>query len=104
MSFSCPNENDRFSLNHNLNYPVGLITADEVLFSGEDSYLYDDSYWTMTPAYFDGSDAYNYVVNKNKLIASKVTNDFGIKPVISLDKNILLESGDGSIESPYIVK
>ena len=104
VSFSCPNENDRFSLNHNLNYPVGLITADEVLFSGEDSYLYNDSYWTMTPAYFDGSDAYNYVVNKNKLVTSKVTNDFGIKPVISLDKNILLESGDGSIESPYIVK
>ena len=58
----------------------------------------------MTPAYFNGSNAYNYVVNKNKIEATKVTNEFGVRPVISLDKDVILVSGDGSSISPYIVK
>ena len=109
LSYYCPNKNDRFSVlnelsNKKLEYPVGLITVDEVLYSGEDSYLYSNNYWTMTPAYFDGSNAYNYMITKNKITASKVNTDNFIRPVIALDKNILLESGDGSITSPYIVK
>ena len=109
ISYYCPNKNDRFSVENNLtnkklSYPVGLVTVDDVLYSGEGSFLYSDNYWTMTPAYFNGSDAYNYIVTKNRILPVKVNTDFYIRPVISLDKNIILETGDGSIEYPYIVK
>jgi len=109
-SFDCLNLNDRFSLSNNdsnkkLEYPVGLISVDEILYSGDGSYLYSfDNYWTITPAYFNGSDAYNYVVSKKKITPAKVSYEFEIRPVISLNKNVKLESGDGSIISPYIVK
>ena len=90
--------------NNHLDYPVGLISVDEVLLSGNNSYLYTDNYWTITPAYFDGSDAYNYIVSKDGIKALKVNNEAYIRPVLSLNKNVIIESGDGSVISPYIVK
>ena len=76
---TCPNETDRFKLSNpkaQLDYPVGLLTSDEVILAGENGneyalggayygsnysivpsvntsyYLYTGGeYWTMTPAY-----------------------------------------------------
>lgn len=109
ITYNCENINDRFSVRNELSnkllkVPVGLISIDEVLYSGNESFLYSDNYWTITPGYYNGSDAYNYIVTKNTIISSKVTNENYIRPVISLDRNIILESGDGSMLSPYIVK
>ena len=104
VTYDCPNNNDRFSINNKLEYPVGLISADEVLFSGDNSFLYSNDYWTMTPAYFDGSNAYNYVVSNNKLIPAKVNTNYAIRPVIVLNKNVFLENGDGTSSNPYLVR
>ena len=103
-SYNCINKNDRFSIDNNLTYPVGLISAEEIEFSGNNGFLYSNNYWTMTPAYFDGSNAYNYVVKDGKLTPYKVNNSNGIRPVIIIDKDSILESGDGSIESPFMIK
>ena len=109
--YDCINENDKISTSNGLNYPIGLISADEVYYAGinmlnnnQNNYLYiDGSYWTITPAYFNGSDAYNFVVNKGKLITNKVNTVNIIRPVIALKGNVKVVSGDGSIDNPYRV-
>ena len=71
-SYICINKNDKFSVdnnigNGNLTYPIGLLTMDEIMFSGSSggnisssissSYLYNDGIWcTMTPVGFTHSD------------------------------------------------
>ena len=62
-----------------------------------------NKYWTMTSAYFNGSYAYNYVVYDNKLQAEKVNSEFGVRPVITIDGKLTYESGDGSINNPYMI-
>ena len=115
-TYSCNNLNDRFSKvnkdsNRLLKYPVGLITVDELLYSGlnfdnqTDNYLnINDTYYTITPAYFNGSGAYNYIVSNNTIKSSVVTKEYGIRPVISLNKNVEILMGDGSQENPYMIK
>lgn len=111
INLDCININDRFSLdseygNDVLNNSVGLISAEEALLSGinNNSFLSSNvPYWTMTSAYFDGSNAYNFIVDKNKLSQSKVSNKMGIRPVITLKESTLYISGDGSSEYPYLL-
>lgn len=113
-SLNCINVNDRLSVNNNqgvkaLTYPVGLITVDDLTYAGysnslsnKDNYLYtDSSYWTMSAAYYNGSAAYNYIVNKDKLGVLKVDSNSGVRPVITLKKDVIVLSGDGSLTSPY---
>jgi hypothetical protein len=113
FDYICSNINDRFSVNGNntnksLNTSVGLITYNEFMLSKDDkgsTFLNSkNKYWTMTPAYFNGSDAYNYVVNNNELTASKVNEEFGVRPVITIVKDTKIISGDGSNINPYIIE
>lgn len=94
---------------------VGLLNVDEARYSGtsinstfEDYFLLnkEDSvgFYTLSGSQI----VYNYNVVDNfsittdgKLVAdSKVTATLGLKPVISLDKNVIVE-GNGTLESPY---
>lgn len=110
--YICPNINDRFSItneysNRSLNSPVGLLTYKEYMMSKDEknnSFLDNKNiYWTMTPAYFNGSNAYNYVVNNNRLEAQKVDSEFGIRPVITVYKDTIYDGGDGSLTNPYLI-
>ena len=115
-SYDCIQEEDRFSVmqtgNQALNYSIGLLTYDEMLYAGleynkenKDNFLYTkDDYFTMTPAYFSGSDAYMFSNIKGKPSRSKTTDSLGIRPVITIKKDTNIKSGDGSIDSPYIIK
>jgi hypothetical protein len=88
-----------------------LISVDELYYAGfmnmkdnKNNYLYSIyPYWTMTPAYYYKSNAYNFIVNKNNLSQLNVTLDSAIRPVISLKGNLKINSGDGSMENPYIL-
>ena len=110
--YICSNINDRFSTtreetNNSLTYPVGLITYNEFMLSKDNkgnTFLSNkNKYWTMSPAYFNGSNAYNYVINDNKIIAEKVDSEVGVRPVITLLKDTVYNSGDGSINNPYVI-
>ncbi len=106
--------------NHSLPVPVGLITADEVMFagSGYDSsysnstyYLYTGSgasYWTMTPYYFNGSNNYAdmfRVSDNGNLYSNRVNSGGGVRPVINLKANVTFEEGgDGSSDNPFVVE
>lgn len=111
------NLKDRFSVNskygnNKLNYPIGLLTIEEAYYAGfmpnktnnTNNYLnanYD--YITMTPAYYNGQDAYNFVMSKNKVILGKVSNLYNTRPVITIKKDTKILKGDGSISNPYIL-
>ena len=111
-TYQCYNQNDRFSVNHEKsnnasNASVGLITYDEYILSRNESketFLdIKDEYWTMTPDYFDGRDAYIYSIKNGNILSSKVNKEVGIRPVITVNNDIKYKSGDGSIDNPYII-
>ena len=68
------------------------------------NYLYiGDTYWTMSPAYFNGTNAYNYVVQNGKLNVMTVNSNALVRPVITLKNSVKLLNGNGSLTSPYRV-
>ena len=108
---------DRFSTtstygNAKLTYPVALITADEVALAGgkyasknENYYLQTAGYyWTMTPFYF-ASTSVNplvlHVSNDGSFSYRRVTNSVGTRAVINIRSEVLISSGDGTINNPY---
>ena len=120
---TCSNQADRFTVtnsvgNSALTYPVGLITADELYLAGITSsstdtsnYLYTGTqYWTMTPKVFKLSGG-NYenrvwrVDSTNPIIdeARSDSNNKYIRPVVTLNNKVILDSGSGTLADPYIV-
>ena len=117
--FKCPQTNDLFTIttstkgNKALTYPVGLLTADEIVYAGglyitevSNYYLNNNiTYWTMSP--FIGHDfSYVGLVYGEGHIASNVymLNSRSVRPVINLAFDVEIISGDGTINNPYLVK
>ena len=103
-----------------LDYPVGLILADEVGLAGgrayynggyspnSNYYLYNGKYyWTLSPSRFASSYSYAYVwlVLPSGSLSSwrNVTNSFGVRPVINLKADTVITKGDGSSLNPFVV-
>ena len=122
-SLKCSQENDRFkvsSTSAKLDYPVGLITADEVSLAGgralyngvyspnSNYYLYNGgNYWTLSPSGFYSNDLHAVVwlvmTSGNLYPWYYVTYLFGIRPVISLKANTLVTKGDGTALNPFVI-
>ena len=116
--FACPQSNDLYTTsssnkgNKALEYPIGLITADEVAYAGGvnksniNYYLYTGNYyWTMSPWLFAGSNANEWLVISDGVLAGYgVLNSLGARPVINLKSGIEITSGDGTIGNEYIIK
>ena len=116
---TCPTESDKFTSknssigNKALDYPVGLITADEVAMAGgkyqtsnSSYYLYTKQvYWSGSPRNFDGYSAY---ANEFLVYSSGTLNDtdvdyaYGARPVVSLSSKAKL-SGSGTYNDVYTV-
>ena len=116
---TCPTASDKFTSkkssigNKALDYPVGLITADEVAMAGGKSgtenstyYLHtNQSYWSGSPHSFYGdySNAYEYGVDYvGYIAASFVDTDYGARPVVSLSSKAKL-LGSGTYDDVYTV-
>jgi len=117
-SLKCSQENDRFKVSSEtakLNYPVGLILADEVALAGGKSgsansnyYLYNGKYfWTLSPSpfYSDSSNARVWTVVSSGSLHPwhSVSNSYGVRPVINLKASTLITKGDGSAVNPFVV-
>ena len=117
-SLKCSQENDKFrvsSTSAKLDYPIGLIQADEVALAGGvynttnmNYYLYNSRYfWTLSPSYFlsNYSSAIAwYVMPSGSLTPlNDVTISIGVRPVINLKANTLITKGDGSSLNPFVV-
>ena len=125
-SLVCQNQNDKFTVdskngNGKLSYPVGLITLDEVIFAGFNTYysntsdckdttnyLYTNSnYWTFSPVQMGarGSAAVGSVDSAGFVRHDRVNDASGVRPVVSLaDSTLVNSNGDGTSTNPYIVE
>ena len=100
---------------------IGLLTADEVAFSGTIANTYNQSiylqentenhpWWLMTPYDYDydfySGAAYSYYIDKGSLGQFPVALDGNnyLRPAISLVSDIEISGGTGTSEDPYIVK
>ena len=118
---TCPEESDKFTSkessvgNKALEYPVGLITADEVAMAGggdnmstNSFYLYTyEPYYSGSPSGFNSRNygSYATVFFENALgdmNPYSVTSTNGARPVISLSSSVKL-SRDGTYKNPYTV-
>ena len=114
------NKNDNFSVtetantNGKLDYPIGLITADEVAFAGgkyneknENFWLRTNGhFWTMSPSSFYSSNAYAYefyVSPTGVMNYHYVTYGHGLRAVINISSNTQIRMGDGTPSNPYII-
>ena len=118
-SLTCSRALDKFTVssskgNGKLTYPVGLITADEVMYAGGGGstsnstyYLYtNQAYWALSPNLF-----YNVAsglnVNSIGYFSNNVVgNSLGVRPVVSLDasnSSTAVASGDGTSTNPYVI-
>ena len=115
-SLKCVQDNDKLKVANasaKLDYPVALITADEVAMAGglmnhenNKFYLYNGiSYYTMSPTYFNPSSTVSVVSNvtENGDLTPyfDVTFVYGVRPVINLKADIKITSGDGTSISPF---
>ncbi len=111
VSYTCDNINDRLN-SEILSYPIGLITSDEAEFAGLDreneninNYLYSSNpYWTMSPAYYNGINAYNFIIKNGKICEEAVNNENYVRPVITLKNVAKVKTGDGSLDNPYVIE
>ena len=117
-SLSC-NTNDIYTTidsstgNKSLTYPIGLISADEVVLAGipwwengsnTNNYLYTGQiYWTMSPSWYNNGFAYVFNVDGlGSLDGWDVNSTNGVRPVINL-KSAIAITGSGTISDPYEV-
>ena len=123
-TFYCTQSNDKFTVNTSkgngsLQYPVGLVTADEMSFAGavyyqsnsstinNKYYLYmGNNYWTMTPYAYDGIARVYFAVQNmsdgSGFSGGWSSNAFGVRPVITLNGNTTLQ-GTGTKNDPFVV-
>ena len=117
-SFKCTNSSDLFTVssaskgNRALQYPIGLITADEVAYAGgvygrsnSSYYLYTgEYYWTMSPNRFSSSIArVFYVYSNGDLTNFYAYSAYGVRPVINLKADIQITGGNGTSTNPYVI-
>ena len=108
---------DSSSGNKSLQYPIGLVTADEAALTGitynsanTGSYLYTgQTYWTMSPYYFNstfGRALVFHVSSVGRLGAGNygvVWTDPGVRPVINL-KSAIAITGSGTTSDPFKIQ
>ena len=118
-TFECANDSDLYTTsgssdgNKALQYPIGLISMDEVWYAGgyqannTSYYLYTgQNYWTMSPFYFFSGYARVFNVNST---GSLIGNYFvtstapGVRPVVNLKADVQISTGSGTSSNPYVI-
>ena len=125
-SLICPNDNNggklsKFTVNDttngngNLDYKIGLLTADEIAYAGsiyrefnDALYLQENtgttSWWSMAPFEADTSSGYRITRwPSGTLLARKPDISSGLRPSIALKSDITISGGTGTSEDPYVV-
>ena len=123
-SLICPNDNNggklsKFTVsdttkgNGNLTYKIGLLTADEIAFSGSaagalnlSTYLQENAgasgWWSLSPGGFNGGGALVWGVGFGELSAYSICPSAGLRPAISLISSTSV-TGHGTSDNPYII-
>ena len=128
-TYNCTNMSDAFSVNNasaKLDYPVGLMTIDELSYAGGEGGITLDApyawyytnangessygsaaFWALSPLSWSGSSSSVWAVDGSadpgRLDDSVVRGSCAVRPSVSLSSCNLISRGDGSPENPYVV-
>lgn len=118
-TLTCSRDIDKFTVsssngNGDLEYPIGLLTADEMTLAGNGFNGYSTVYITsgavfmsMTPMQYDASSpvTFAYYVGTNGMgTNTNVTTTANVRPAVSLKNGIKVNTtGDGSANNPFVV-
>ncbi len=118
-TFKCPQKNDAFTVgdtkkgNGALTYPVGLITADEIVAAGSGNYISTNSMyylynrntwsWSLSPLMADDYSAAGFFLGiYGGISGNDLTSRGAIAPVINLSAEYFKTLiGTGSMENPF---
>ena len=122
-SYNCTDIRDAFSVdntNAKLDYPISLMTADEIAFAGGVTFKkmntpyawfisnsagtqVSGSWWSLSPYDWNLSRAFvwDWDFSNADLGSGGVSNAVGVRPVISLKVYIKYSTGNGTPETPY---
>ena len=88
------------------NAKVGLLRYGELMSIQVDTNYNDENYWLLTPSITTSGNDYLWAANfsgyANQYVIS--TSNLGIKPAINLKKNIIITSGDGTLQNPFEIE
>jgi len=124
--FGCTQTNDLFTTstsnkgNKALDYPIGLLTLDEVVYAGgvvtkngitsynTNYYLHNGQYWwTMTPTGVYNSYNDNRIglpTGDGRVNYGHTYHGNGFRPVINLKSNVEVAGGFGTESEPYVIR
>ena len=128
-TYNCTNMSDAFSVNNTsakLDYPVGLMSIDELSYAGGHAYnSLDAPYawyytnangesitgsapsWALSPGLWSGSGSLVWNVGGSGgpggLNRDRVDDSIAVRPQVSLSSCNLISRGDGSANNPYVV-
>ena len=128
-TYNCTNMSDAFSVNNTsakLDYPVGLMTIDELSYAGGQAYTKltapyawyytnvngkssygSGAFWALSPLDWFGSFSSVWRVggsgSPGDLYGSSVDLSIAVRPSVSLSSCNLISRGDGSANNPYTV-
>ena len=123
-SYNCTDIRDAFSVDNTsakLDYPVSLMTADEIAFAGgvlwktmntpyawfisnsAGTQVSTNNWWDLSPFRWDGSYAsvWFWLSDFADLNGNNVDGTHAVRPVISLKSCIKYSTGNGTPETPY---
>ena len=118
-SLKCAQANDKFKVSNasaKLDYPVALITADEMAMAGgvfntsnTNYYLYNGQYqWSLSPGTLPSNNSsasvWSVLPSGSLYPWNDVAYSFGVRPVINLKANTLITKGDGTALNPFKIE
>ena len=125
-SYNCTDIRDAFSIdntNAKLDYPVSLMTADEIAFAGGVAFQTMNTpyawfisnsagtqvstyWWSLSPVNWLYARAFVWYWNSGttRLNSNNVDTTVAVRPAISLKSCTLYSTGDGSASDPYTIK
>ena len=125
-SYNCSDIRDAFSVDNTsakLDYPVSLMTTDEIAFAGgvlyktmNTPYVWfisnsagtqvSTKWWSLSPVRWNGSRAFVWYWNSgNAYLGSLGINiALAVRPAVSLKSCTLYSTGDGSASNPYTIQ
>ena len=125
-SYNCTDTRDAFSVDNTsakLDYPVSLMTADEIAFAGGVAWKTMNtpyawfisnsagtkvsfSWWSLSPIRWNGSYAGVWRWNSDNAFLSdgNVCNTRAVRPALSLKSCIKYSTGNGTYNEPYEIK
>ena len=97
---------DEFSVtagNNALTYPIGLASYGEMNLLATNSRKTGNIYWLGSPSYFTYYRAFLRRVSAAGGGTGNVNSASGARPVVSLNTDVTISSGDGSVANPWVV-